>query len=259
MVICYNSVLEAPFLIEQHLKITGKENYIRLKDEGTSVRAWLRFVWRFFSTTSDITLSIGKPLDVLGNYVNSEGKSFDLHNNELDIRSYFISKNVVNEDRQREEEYTKLIAEKISERYLAENVVLSSHLVAYAVFQMLSHNNPKLDIFGILRLPHDEYVFPRKAVEELIELFQRKLFEMEKNGKIRLDKEIHQSAEHILISGVKNLGIFHTVKPLSFNKEGDIVSSSFRVLYFYHNRLENYHLERFIHWKSGEIEALKVD
>jgi glycerol-3-phosphate O-acyltransferase len=259
MVICYNSVLEAPFLIEQHLKITGKENYIRLKDEGTSVRAWLRFIWRFFSTTSDITLSIGKPMDVLGNYVDAQGRSFDRHNNELNIREYFQSRNEVNEDRQREEEYTKLLAERIEERYLAENVVLSSHLIAYAVFQMLRHENPKLDIFGILRLPSDEYVFPKNGVIEVVEQLQQRLFAMEKQGKIRLDPDIHLEPAALVKNGVKNLGIFHTEKPLLFTKDGDIVSTSFRVLYFYHNRLNQYQLDRFVHWKAEEIEVLKVD
>jgi glycerol-3-phosphate O-acyltransferase len=259
MVICYNSVLEAPFLIEQHLKFTGKENYIRLKDEGTSVRAWLRFVWRFFTTTTDITLSIGKPMDVLGNFVDAQGCSYDLHNNKLDIREYFISRNEVNEDRQREEEYTKLLAERIEERYLAENVVLSSHLVAYSVFQMLRHENPKLDIFGILRLPSDEYIFPRKAVEEVIVQLQHRLHAMEKQGKIRLDPEIRLDATVVLKNGVKDLGIFHTEKPLKFTKEFDIISSNFRVLYFYHNRLDKYQLDKSVHWKAEEIEVLKVD
>lgn len=259
MVICYNSVLEAPFLIEQHLKITGKENYIRLKDEGTSVRAWLRFIWRFFSTTSDITLSLGKPMDVLGNFVDAQGRSFDLHNNELDIRDYFISKHEVNEDRQREEEYTKLLAERIVERYYAENVVLSSHLVAYAVFQMLRHENPKLDIFGILRLPPDEYIFPHKAVEEVIEQMQQQLITWEKQGKIRLDAKIHLDPKTLLKNGIDDLGIFHTEKPIVFTRDGNIVSTNFRVLYFYHNRLENYHLHKYVHWKAEEIEVLKVD
>lgn len=259
MIICYNSVLEAPFLIEQHLKITGKENYIRLKDEGTSVRAWLRFIWRFFSTTSDITLSIGKPMDVLGNYVDAQGRSYDQHQNELNIRDYFVSKNEVTEDRQREEEYTKLLAERIEERYLAENVVLSSHLVAYAVFQMLRHENPKLDIFGILRLPSDEYVFPKRAVEEVMEQLQQRLFTLEKQGKIRLDPEIHLEAGELMKIGIKNLGIFHTEKPLVFTKEGDIISTNFRVLYFYHNRLDQYGLDKHVHWKAEEIEVLKVD
>ena len=260
MVLCYNFVLEAPFLIEQHLRSTGKENYLRLKDEGTSVRAWLRFIWRFFSTTSDITLSTGQPMDVLGNFVDAEGRSFDRFGNELDIREYFMGrKDEVNEDRQREEEYTKLLAERIAERYHAENVVLSSHLVAYAVFEMLLHQNPKLDLFGILRLPHDDYVFPFRAVEEVVEQMQEKLVEWEQLGKIRLAPEIHRAAADVVRDGVNNLGVFHTEKPLGFTKDGDIVSSNFRVLYFYHNRLENYQLEKYVHWKAEEIEVLKVD
>ncbi|MBL7781926.1 MAG: 1-acyl-sn-glycerol-3-phosphate acyltransferase [Saprospiraceae bacterium] len=259
LVICYNFVLEAPFLIEQHLRSTGKENYIRLRDEGKSVRGWLRFIWRFFSTTSDITLSIGRPLDVLGNMVDAEGRSYDRFGNELDIHHYFTAKNEVNEDRQREEEYTKILAERIVERYHLENVVLSSHLTAFAVFEMLMHENPKLDLFGILRLPPDDYMFPFHAVVEVVEQMQTRLYLWEQQGKIRLAPEIHRSPEEVVRDGVKNLGIFHAEKPLSLTKEGHIVSSNFRVLYFYHNRLQNYELQKAVQWKSAEIEVLKVD
>ncbi|MBC7776294.1 MAG: 1-acyl-sn-glycerol-3-phosphate acyltransferase [Phycisphaerae bacterium] len=259
LVICYNFVLEAPFLIEQHLRNTGKENYIRLKDEGTSIRSWFWFIWRFFSTSSDITLSVGKPMDVMGNFVDAEGKSFDRYGNELDIREYFRSRGEITEDRQREEEYTKLLAERIAERYHVENVVLSSHLVAHAVFEMLSHQNPKLDLFGILRLPHDEYLFPFRAVEEVVEQMQETLFEWERKGKIKLAPELRLSPAEIVRDGVKNLGIYHTEKPLQFTKEGEIVSSDFRVLYFYHNRLSNYGLDKAVYWKAEEIEVLKVE
>lgn len=259
LVICYNFVLEAPFLIEQHLRNTGKENYIRLRDEGTSVRSWFRFIWRFFSTSSDITLSVGKPMDVLGNFVDAEGKSFDHYGNELAVREYFRSRGEVTEDRQREEEYTKLLAERIAERYHVENVVLSSHLVAHAVFEMLAHQNPKLDLFGILRLPPDDYVFPFRAVEEVVEQMQEKLFEWERGDKIKLAPELRLSPAELVRDGVKNLGIYHAEKPLQFTKEGEIVSSDFRVLYFYHNRLSNYGLDKAVYWKAEEIEVLKVE
>lgn len=259
LVICYNFVLEAPFLIEQHLRNTGKENYIRLRDEGRSVRSWFRFIWRFFSTTSDITLSIGKPMDVMGNFVNAAGQSFDPYGNELDIKEYFLSRGEVTEDRQREEEYTKLLAERIAERYHVENVVLSSHLVAHAVFEMLSHQNPKLDLFGILRLPPDDYVFPFRAVEEVVEQMQEKLFEWANADKIKLAPELRLSPAELVRDGVKNLGIYHREKPLQFIKDDEIVSSDFRVLYFYHNRLSNYGLDKAVHWKAEEIEVLKVE
>jgi Glycerol-3-phosphate O-acyltransferase len=259
MVICYNFVLEAPFLIEQHLRSTGKENYIRLRDEGTSVRSWFRFIWRFFSTSSDITVSVGKPMDVMGNFVDASGRSFDRFGNELDIREYFRSSGAINEDRQREAEYTKLLAERIVARYQVENVVLSSQLVAYAVFEMLLHENPKLDIFGILRLPPDDYLFPFRAVEEVVEQMLERLFVWERGEKIKLAPELRLSPAEVVRDGVKNLGVYHAEKPLQFTKEGNIVSSDFRVLYFYHNRLENYHLDKAVHWKSEEIEVLKIE
>ncbi len=259
MVIGYHFVLEAPFLIEQHLRFTGKEQYIRLRDEGNSIRSWFRFIWRFFSTTNDITLSIGKPMDVLGNFVDAQGRSFDRFGNEIDIQEYFMSKGAVNEDRQREEEYTKLLAERIAERYSIENVVLSSHLIAYAVFEMLVHENPKLDLFGILRLPPDDYMFPFRAVEEVVDQMQAQLYEWEQLGRIKLSPEIHRPAADVVRNGVKNLGVFHREKPLGFTREDNIVSSNFRVLYFYHNRLKNYHLDKAVQWKSEEIEVLKVD
>lgn len=259
LVICYNFVLEAPFLIEQHLRSTGKENYLRLRDEGSSVRSWFRFIWRFFSTTSDITLSVGRPMDVLGNFVDDKGNSYDKYGNELDIREYFISKGQINEDRQREEEYTKLLAERVASRYLVENVVLSSHLIAHAVFEMLSQLNPKLDLFGILRLPPDDYLFPFHAVEEVVEQMQAKLLEWEDAGQIKLAPELHGTPAEIVRDGVKNLGIYHTEKPLQFTKDGDIISSDFGVLYFYHNRLSKYHLHKAVHWKAAEIEVLKVE
>jgi glycerol-3-phosphate O-acyltransferase len=260
MVIGYNFVLEAPFLIEQHLKETGKEQYLRLRDASSSIRAWIRFVWNFFSTTNDITLSVGKPMDVLGNFVDNQGRSFDKYGNELQINAYFTSpKGQVNEDRQREEEYTKLLAERIVERYFIENVVLSSHLMAFAVFEILTHQHSKLDLFGILRLPTDEYIFPFQAVEEVIEQMQVALYAMEQKGKLQLSPEIHWPAAELIRDGVKKLGIFHREKPLQFNKNGDLISADFRTLYYYHNRLENYGLDEKIQWKAEEIEVLKVE
>ncbi len=253
MIIGYHNVLEAPFLIEQHLRSTGKENYIRLKDEGKSIRSWLRFIWRFLSTTNDITLSLGKPMDVLGNVVNAEGHSFDRFGNQLDIKEYFLSKGEVNEDHQREEEYTKLLAERIAERYQVDNVVLSSHLIAFAVFEMLVHENSKLDLFGILRLPTDDYVFPFSAVEDVIEQMQVRLLEWERAGKINLSPEVRLHPDEVIRDGMKRLGVLHREKPLIFNKNDEIISSNFRLLYYYHNRLNSYGLEKSVNWKSAEV------
>lgn len=243
MVIGYNFVLEAPFLIEQHLRQTGKEQYLRLRDEGSSIRSWLRFFWRFFSTTSDITLSIGRPIDVLGNFVNAEGVSHDRHGHPINIREYFWYNGQVSEDRQREEEYTRILADKLLLRYRAENVVLSSHLVPFAVFEILALQHPKLDLYGLLRLPPDENAIPFETVEKVVIGLKNRLFEMEQQHAIRLAPEIYLPAAELIRQGVRKLGVFHSRKPLRFDKAGNIESSDFKVLYYYHNRLSNYRLE----------------
>ncbi|MCB0644111.1 MAG: 1-acyl-sn-glycerol-3-phosphate acyltransferase, partial [Phaeodactylibacter sp.] len=130
VVLGYNVVLEAKFLIEQHLKRTGREKYLRSKDQFYSTRQILKFVWNLFSKNSTITTSFGKPMDVLGNFVDAEGRSFDRFGREVDIREYFVTEGVVTADRQREREYTKLLSERIVERYFKENIVLPSHLAA---------------------------------------------------------------------------------------------------------------------------------
>jgi glycerol-3-phosphate O-acyltransferase len=259
LVINYHFVLEAPFLIEEHLRRTGKEQYIRLRDESTSIRSTLRFIWRFFSTSSDITLSIGKPIDVLGNFVDARGRSFDRYGHEIQIGSYFQFAGKVNVDAQREAEYTKLLADRILERYRAENVVLCSHLIAFTVFQLLLHQHPKLDIYGILRLPPDDYVFPIEVVEEIIRQFRELLIKWEQEHRLKLSPEIHHTPAEIIKEGVKKLGAYHREEPLSLNKDGDIVSSDFKVLYYYHNRLDCYGLEKKIQWKTEGILLLNVE
>jgi len=54
-----------------------------------------------------------------------------------------------------------------------------------------------------------------------------------------------------------HMGTFHVRKPLRFTKKGQIVSESFKTLYFYHNRLENYDIEQKICWK--EFAMIEVE
>ncbi|MEM6321459.1 MAG: 1-acyl-sn-glycerol-3-phosphate acyltransferase, partial [Bacteroidota bacterium] len=83
VVVGYHFVLEAPFLIEQHLRQTGKDRYINVKDSSYSFRKILRFAWKYFSNGSEILLTFGQPLDVLGNFVNEAGDSFDQYGNKI--------------------------------------------------------------------------------------------------------------------------------------------------------------------------------
>ena len=54
----------------------------------------------------------------------------------------------------------------------------------------------------------------------------------------------------LIRNGIGHLGRYHSQKPLKITKDDKIISEDFKVLFFYHNRLENYQLDRLIQWKS---------
>lgn len=250
LVLSYHVVLEAKFLIEQYLRQIGKERYIQTRDETYRKRSIINFAWQVFSQGNDVTLSFGQPLDVLGNAVDVNGESFDRYGNHIDVREYFLLHGAVREDLQRESEYTKLLAERIVERYHQDNIVLSSHLVAFTAFELLKHQNSKLDLYGILRLPNDEYVFETESMREAVGELRDELLRMEATGRIKLSEQLHWPVEDLIKDGILRLGNFHVSKPLKYDKKEQIVSESFMLLYFYHNRLENYGLDKKIRWKQ---------
>ncbi len=255
LVMSYHFVLEAPFLIRQHLQITGKEKYIAGRSEGNSIREWLKFIWQFFAKKSDIILSFGKPMDIMGNFVDAEGQSFDSRKNLLNINDYFSTEGVVTEDLQREEQYTKLLAERIVDRFHRENIVLSSHVIAFTAFNMLRANNESFDLYALLRLPTDDFVFPIEQMTAAIEAVQTALFELAEKDRLKLSDAIRLSPAELLADGMKNLGVYHVHKPLLFNKKGDIESDDFSTLFYYHNRLENFGLTKRVQWNKYKLET----
>ncbi|MEY3050655.1 MAG: hypothetical protein RLY31_440 [Bacteroidota bacterium] len=258
LVLSYHVVLEAKYLVEQHLQQTGKERYIRSKDDFYSLRKILKFGWNFFSQPSEITLSFGKPMDVLGNFVDGEGNSLDQFGRTVDLRDYFRSTDRdITENLQRESQYTIMLAERIADRYRRENIVLTSHVVAFAAFKMLQRTNSGLDLFGILRLPPDDLLLPIHAMLQLTAQLVSALQSLEANGELKLAPALSDDTERIVRDGIRKLGVYHVAKPLIFNKKGDITSQDLKLLFFYHNRLDAYPLDRFIDWQA--IQALPAD
>lgn len=253
LIMSYPVVLEARQLIDQHLKKTGKEQYI---EAGYSRRKVLKFIWKLFSEKADMTLSFGRPMDVLGNFVDAEGQSFDRHGNKIDIKDYFLTDGKVTADLQRETEYTRILSERIVRRFHRENIVLSSHLLAFTVFNLLTHSNLNLDLYGLLRLPSEDHVFEKSVVEAAVEKMRDQLIELKENGGIKLSKEIYYDIPKLIEHGIRSIGNFHAQKALSIQKSGDIVSEDFKLLYYYHNRLDNYDLHKKIDW--GKLIDKKV-
>ena len=251
LILSYHFVLDGQSLIDQYLKQQGKSRYFKEGKDYSGITGIIRFIWKILSEGNEITLSFGKAMDVIGNPVDLEGNSKDKYGNTINMADYFISEGVVNVDVQRETEYTGLLAENIIKRFHSDNIVLSSHLLAFAAFEILCNENPKLDLFGILRLPTDDYIFDYNVLSATVNQLQKTLIIYAEKEKLILSPEIKSSIDELIADGIKHLGTFHIKKPLKKNTSGEVISENFYLLYFYHNRLTGYGLEKWI--KPGRI------
>jgi glycerol-3-phosphate O-acyltransferase len=255
LILSYHFVLEAKFLINQYLLKKGQERFIEDRDQSLSIRNVLKFAWKFFSESSEIVLSFGTPMDVLGNNVDRSGISYDERGKPLDIKEYFFQNKNISKDRQREQVYTRRLANKIIASYYQNNVVLSSHLVAFCGFEILKKINPNQDIFNLIRLPEDEFTFSKSLFKHVMSQVLDKIRELEKMSQIILADNLKElTPDELIIDGIKNLGIYQSKQPLKITKKGEVVSESFKLLYYYHNRLSNYELDRFINWEESLIK-----
>lgn len=247
VVLNYHFVLEAKGLIDQYLKHTGKELYLVEKKAFGGSWNFFKFLWQFFSASSEIVVNFGQPMDVLGNFVNDEGVSLDQFGKAVETRDYFVSGEELKYDTQRNAQYTKRLADKIVKRFHVENIVLSSHLVTFAALNIFQKQYPSLDLYGLLRLPKDDQVILRNTFNQNIENLREELRRMEKAGEIQLSDMVRDAAlDDLIKDGIHNCGVIHVKKPLKIDKEGDITTQDMNLLCYYHNRLLGYNLGKFI-------------
>lgn len=240
----YHFVLEAPGLIQDHLSITGQERYYKENDEFSTSYKIFKFLLKFFTKGSDISVSIGKAMDVLGNYVDENGNSLDKRGRKIDTRDYFISDGKVTIDQQREEEYTNMLGKRIVEEFHIINRVFSSHLVAFVAFEIIRAKNNKLDIFDLIRLPEEEIFINYEEFKTACQMVLDRIFELKAQRKIDAAPHLKRTMDEIIAHGIDNVGMYHAKRPLIKDKEGNIATEDMSLLYFYHNRLHGYGLEK---------------
>ncbi len=246
VVINYHFVLEAPLLINQYLKRKGQERFYEETDEYSSSYKMIMFLMKFFTKGSDISVSIGKPMDVLGNSVNENGESLDNQNRVIDTRDYFLSANHVSANKQREEVYTRMLSKAIVEEFHRSNQVFASHMVAYVAFRIWRKKFNNLDLYSFLRLNEEDLLIPQKKFKKGMKKLRKVLFALETEQKLSIAPHVKQKMNDVIKHGIDNVGMYHAKRPLLMTKEGDIITKDLNTLYFYHNRLEGYELEKYI-------------
>lgn len=240
----YHFVLEAPGLIQDYLSQTGQERYYKENDEFSTSYKISKFLFKFFTKGSDISVSIGRAMDVMGNYVDEEGKSLDKWGRVVDTQEYFMSNGKVTVDTQREEEYTQMLGKRIVEEFHKINRVFSSHLVAFVAFELIQAKNAKLDLFDLIRLPQEDLVLNYEEFKAACQRALDQIFELKAQGKIDAAPHLNRSMDEIITHGLDNVGMYHAKRPLIKDKSGNLTTEDMSLLYFYHNRLHGYGLEK---------------
>ncbi len=241
----YHFVLEAPELIDDYLSSKGQDRYLPEQDKHGSL-SMLKFLFKFFTKGSNISVSIGRCMDVLGNYVDDEGNSLDTNNRLINTKDYFMAGGHVTIDTQRENEYTRMLSQRIVEEYHRINRIFASHLVAFVAFEMWQKMHPKLDLFGLLRLPEEELTLDYEEFRKTCKNIRKRIYHLKEEGKANHATHLKGKIDEVIKHGLVNVGIFHLKRPLLRNKSGHIITQDLNLLYYYHNRLVGYELEKFI-------------
>lgn len=243
----YNFVLEAPSLISQYLKLSGQERYYVENDEYSTSYKISAFLVKFFTKGSHISVSIGKAMDVLGNFVDNEGQSYDKKGRVIDTQEYFTQDGrIISHNQQREDEYTRMLSDRIVEEFHRINKIFASHLVAFAAFEILRKRYNKLDLYNLLRLPEEDIIIASEEFEAVFSRMLKEVHEMHNAGEVGISPYLTGKLDDIIAHGLKNVGMYHAKRPVLKNSDGDFTSDDLNLLFYYHNRLVGYNLEKHV-------------
>ncbi len=247
VVLNYHFVLEAHPLIVDHLAKTGKEKFTNKKrSNGISFLQLIKYAYGIFTRSSDFVLSIGKPLDVMGNEIGPGGISVDQEGKPLEICDYFKLEGEFKPDFQRESVYAKRLGEAVAASYQKHSVVLSSHFMAYLAYQMLKKKHASDSVFSLISTGLTEFELSMDEILPAGIKLHAHLNAMASNQMIYVDDDLLLTTEELIHAGVRKLGVFHLKKPLKWNKNDVLLCRDIKLLYYYANRLKGFGFEEVI-------------
>ncbi len=242
----YNFVLEAPALIRSYLERKGQERYYAESDRYDKSSRILKFLVEFFTKGNNISVSIGRGLDLFGNFVNDEGVSIDAQGYRINTRDYFMFKGEITANIQREEEYTRMLSDVIVKEYHRINRVQSSHLVGFTAFKMIQEKHKTIDLYSVLRLPVDEIEIEYNEFKKAFSKMRDRIIDLFNEEKIDMATHMTEDIDKVIDLGISNVGMYHSRRPLLKNKQGNIITQDINNLYYYHNRMDGYGLEKYL-------------
>ncbi len=258
--ISYESVFEATSLVEDFI---GNKKYIKAK-----IFDRLKQIFYTIKNGSHVKIALGNPMDVLGNFVDSSGISYDdngkiinLHDrlivNKIDNDNKNLSKSCNINSKLQNTEILKVLENRILEEYKKDKYIFPSIIIAKAAFNLIKIRYAKFDEEEFWDIDAKEIKLPIKDILKEVTIIFYKL----KNLKISptIDKKIYDIAKisksitdsdetcyHYsdfideIESIIEGLGAFNIERPLYFVKPNFLQTDSIKLLYYYANSLKNY-------------------
>ena len=241
VVISYHCVLEAPHLIKSYLATQGLDSI-----QAASPNKLLKVANNILTKDSSIVVSISEAMDLLGNRVDEKGNSYNALGAYVDSYQQFgnIDTGMAVD---KYEYHIKLLGGEIVKAYHIANCVLTSHLVAFASFALIKAQYAELSYQDLLQSPPEKLVIPYATLERTLTQLRGAILKLYQAGKIQMEPTL-QTGDIVTIihHGLNNLGLYHSKRPLIQNSAGDILIQDLSVLWYYHNRLQGYALEKYI-------------
>ncbi|MEZ4460997.1 MAG: 1-acyl-sn-glycerol-3-phosphate acyltransferase [bacterium] len=239
----YNLVLEAESLIREHLRREGGARYFLENDEFNQIATVIRFVMNTVRMDAQTVIRFGQPLDVFGNHVEADGSSYDARGRQIDALEFMRSVRTgeVVEDVARDREYTRHAGIQIGHEFRKNTVILSSAVVAFALFELLAKRFPNLDVYQLVRLNFEETI-PWHELRSTVGEAISDTRELAHVGKVQLSDTVRTGTlDEILDQGVRSLMMFHIPSAISYVPSG-VRINKVDLLLFYGNRLRTFGL-----------------
>ncbi|MCK6535730.1 MAG: 1-acyl-sn-glycerol-3-phosphate acyltransferase [Polyangiaceae bacterium] len=239
--ISYKLGLEAETLIDDYLKEVGKNRYIIEDDEFSRPRQVLNFMSNLVSLDSRVVITFSRPLDVVGNYVDEEGRSLDPRGRVVDAASYVSDGGAPVHDAQRDEEYTNELSSAIAREFLRDNLAMSTHVVGYALLDMIQRENPDMDLYRLLRTGGRS---PSVTASDLATETERVVGALRRSAKgPRMSDELARDPKAIVDDALRAFASYHT-HPAAVRRGDRVFHENRNLLLYYGNRLKGYDLGR---------------
>ncbi|MCA9536187.1 MAG: 1-acyl-sn-glycerol-3-phosphate acyltransferase [Myxococcales bacterium] len=232
----YALVLEAETLVEDWLKEEGQARFIITDDEFSRIERWYDFFRRLRDQRAACVIRFGAPVDPFGNPVDADGQSLTPGGRVIDPGSYVLRRGEPTLDAARDQAYTRELGDVLSARYLADTVLMTTNVVAHAIFRHFVRETPSVDLFSRLRLRGD-ITIARAALRREVAQLQGVLLTLEERGKVRVSHMVRTSDAESLIERALQVWLgYH--KRIAAREVGDYVSAEDpALLIYYQNRL----------------------